>query len=111
MRVVDGLGDLDQNGGHATAAGSVRNASRDQLLDGGAFNQLHAVEAETVALSDVKDRHDVGMVEARRCAGLQAETFPRVRAGQVSRRDGLQCHQTSQTAMTRAIHHPLASSA
>src|ERR1051326_5055433 len=94
-----------------TAGGSIGHAARDLLLDGRAFNQLHAVKAESIAFPDFIDWYDVGMVETRRRAGLQSETLPSVRAREVSRRNCLQSHDTSQTAMTRAIHHALAPTA
>src|SRR5262245_35848312 len=94
-----------------TTVRAIGHAARDQMLDGGSFDQLHAVKAEAVAFADFIDRHDVGMVEARRGAGLQTETLASMCARQMSGRDGLESHQTSETAMTRAIHHSLATAA
>ncbi len=111
MRVINGLCDLDQNSGEMTVGRGIGHSPRDQLLDRCSFDQLHAVKAEAITFPDFIDRHDVWMVEARRGAGLQAETFPSMRARQVRRRDGLQRHQTPEATLARAIHHALAAAA
>src|SRR5262245_10416321 len=109
MRVMHSTSDLDQDGGDVATTFGIGQAVRNQLLNARAFDQLHAVKAKTVAFADFINGHDVGMIEPRRHARLQLETFASIGAYQMSRWNGLQSDQTSKATMACAIDHALAS--
>src|SRR3954466_11825902 len=100
MGMMNGVGNL---GNELRRAPQIRAQTLCRFGQITALHQFHAVEAEAVPFSDFVDRHDVGMVQMGRCAGLKAKTFPSVRACQMSWRDGLQSNQTSETPVTRSI--------
>ena len=54
-------------------------------LEGLTADELHGEEMEALVLADAEDRHDVGMVQPRRRAGLAAEPLEIGGAGQVFR--------------------------
>ena len=90
VRVADGVGDRDQVAEQTEPLGQ-RRLRREQLLERAALDQLHHVVRRAVRPAPCfVDRHDAGMLEARRDQRLAHEPrlVPLILAQQLLHRDG-----------------------
>ena len=89
-------------------SGPDRSRSRSQLGDDGvkplALDELHGVKADVAILAHLVNRHDVGVVQPCRGAGLAAEPLlDHPVAGHMSRQD-LERHAAAQRDLLGLVH-------
>ena len=73
-------------------------------------DELHGVVVKPLVLADAEDRHDVGMVQPGRRAGLAPEPFQPGRVAQVMEGERLQSDVPPQRFLDRLVHDPHAAS-
>ena len=82
-----------------------RRSSCDDQVQALALDELHGIEADIAVLAHLEDRHDVGVVQPRRGAGLAAEPLlDHPVAGHRPRQD-LQRHPAAQRDLLGLVDH------
>ena len=77
----------------------------DDQVQALALDELHGIEADIAVLADLEDRHDVGVVQPGRGAGLAAEPLlDQPVAGHLPRQD-LQRHPAAQRDLLGLVDH------
>src|SRR6478609_7563782 len=82
----------------------------NRLVQSAALHQLHAVKAESMALADLKNRNNGGMIQSRRGFSFQAKALEPFAAREMARRNTLERHHPIQPFLSRAINDSLAAS-
>ena len=79
-------------------------SSRDAIGQGLAVDQFEHQRRLTIALDDIVDGGDVGMIECRQCAGLAFEPQDGVTIGGDARRENLDRDIAAQARIAGTIH-------
>ena len=99
-RVVPGT---DEGAGSAGLTPRSRLTSREHGVQALALDVLHGVVVHPVVLADAEDRHDVGVVEHGRGAGLALEPLELVGVAQAVLRQDLERHVPAQALLHRLV--------